>query len=895
MTILLLNFQNCFKIILVGLAFFSSEICFSQTIIKGRIDFDNKHQNFTSTILLKDRENTIEYTFSGSDNIYNLKTNKTGKFSLTYSSLNYETQSIEIEITNATKVLEKNITLVYKPIELNEVILSNEKPITIKKDTITFLAKSFLQGNEQVVEDLLKKIPGLNISSDGIIKVGNQEVEKVMIDGDDFFDKGYKILTKNMPVNPVEKVEIYQHYSNNKHLKGVENSDKIALNLTLKEDAKRVWFGNMVLGYGLVSKNRYEVRSNLMNFGKKNKYYFITNLNNIGVDATGDIDNLIRPFSFNEPGSIGDDKSANSLLSLGIGTPNLKKKRVNFNNAEMLSLNAIFTLSPKVKLKTLGFFNSDENDFFKNSFQSYSIGTTNFENTEKFIGRKTKITGFGKIDLNYDISKNKTLEYTVKFNATAEKSSSVLDFNTDLFDEKLKSNNQLFDQKFVLTNKFEKNKVFLLSGRYINEKTPQNYAVNQFIYQNSFSGVANNITQTSENRMQFAGFEAHLLDRKENGDLFEMQFGNQFRKDDLMSQFQIKKDASIVTEPIEYQNNVSYTSNDLYLNTKYRFKLKSFSLLTQVDIHQLFNALETVENSKNQKPFFINPKVGLEWEINKKNNISSSYSFNKTNATILDVYTNYIQNSFRYFAKGTGNFNQLDAFTALLNYSYGSWGDKFFANTFVLYTKNNNFFSTNTYVTQNYSQSEKIVIKDREYLTFSSNIDRYFKAISSNLKLTFGGSKSNYKNIVNNSDLREVKSENLNYGLELRSGFRGLFNYHIGSKWNYNEIKTTITNSYTDNMIFLDLSFMINEKFNFQVETERYYFGNLDKQHNKYYFMDLEARYIVKKDKLTFSLSGNNLFNTNTFRSYSISDISVSKTEYRLQPRYVLLKMEFRF
>ena len=96
-------------------------------------------------------------------------------------------------------------------------------------------------------------------------------------------------------------------------------------------------------------------------------------------------------------------------------------------------------------------------------------------------------------------------------------------------------------------------------------------------------------------------------------------------------------------------------------------------------------------------------------------------------------------------------------------------------------------------------------------------------------------------------------------------------------------------------MSFLDLSFMFSDKFNIQVQSESFFFGNLDKDNNKYYFLDLEVRYVIKENKLTFSLSGNNLFNTETFRSYNINDISISKTEYRLQPRYVLLKMEYRF
>lgn len=870
---------------------------YSQNVIKGSIK-DNKLKNLSNcNVLLKEynKSNIISYSYSNEQGSYSLNTNKLGKFTLIFSTLNYETQSYDIEITPKTKEINKDIVMIEKPLELNEVIIKSNRPITIKKDTIVFNANSFKQGNEQTVEDLLKKIPGLNVLTDGTIKIGNQEVEKVMIDGDDFFEKGYKIVTKNMPVNPIDKVEVYQNYSNNKHLKGIENSEKVALNLTLKEDAKRIWFGNAFGGYGLVSENRYEFRANLMNFGKKSKHYFLTNFNNIGIDAVGDINHLIRPFRYDEPASLGDNQSANSLLALNYELPNLKKRRVNLNNAEMLSLNSIFTLSDKVKLKTLGFLNTDEVDFFRNSFQAFSVGATTFTNAENFVGRKTQLTGFGKIDLTYDISKTKTLEYTGKFNKTNEKNRSDLLFNNDLLNERLNANNQLFDQKIVYTNKFKENKVFLLSSRYINEKTPQNYSVNQFIFNDLFTEISNNTKQFSENKMQFAGIEAHLLDKKKNGDLFEIEIGNQLRIDDLNTRFELLQNDTNLALPNGYQNNLTYTTNDLYLSAKYRLKLKKFTLLTQADAHQLFNQLENFDKKSNQNPFFILPKIGLDWKINEKNKILTSYSYNTTNAGVLDVYSGFVQTGFRTFSKGLEQFNQLNSTSAILNYTFGSWGDKFFANTFVLYSKNNDFYSTNSIIAQNYSQSEKIIIKDREFLSISSSIDRYFKPIKSNLKINLGVTKTNFKNIVNNSNLREVKNLNADYGFELRSGFRGFFNYHIGSKWNYNEVETTMKNSFTDNMSFIDLSFMFSDKFNIQAQSERYFFGNLDKDNNKYYFLDLEARYVVKENKLTFFLSGNNLFNTETFRNYSISDINISQTEYRLMPRYVLLKMEYRF
>ncbi len=867
----------------------------SQTKLSGIVKNTDDIAINSASIIVKDNlGKVVAYSYTDYSGEYFLNVNKTGKFNVIVNSMEYEQKQIDIEI-NSNNEIVNNFILITKVNILKEVVIKSNRPITVDGDKVIYDVKSFLQGNEQTVEDLLKKIPGLNIDANGTIKVGNQEIEKVMIDGDDMFEKGYKILTKNMPVSPIDKVELLQKYSNNKHLKGIENSDKVALNLTLKEDAKRVWFGNMQAGYGLVTENRYEIRSNLINFGKKNKYYFLTNLNNIGFDATGDIDNLIRPQRINEPGSIGDNQTVKKLLGIGADLPNLKKRRVNLNNAEMLSLNSIFTLSEKVKLKTLGFLNTDEVDFFRNSLQQFSVGNTTFNNTEDFIGRKTQLIGFGKMDLTYDISKTKTFEYTGKFNKTNEKNRSNLLFNNDLLNERLNANNQLFDQKLVYTNKFKDSKVFLLSGRYINEKTPQYYSVNQFIFSDLFSEIANNSKQFSENKMQFAGVEAHLLDKKKNGDLLELKFGNQLRIDDLNTRFELLQDVNNLSFPNGYQNNLNYTTNDLYLSAKYRFKLKNFNLLTQADTHQLFNQLENFNVKSNQNRLFVIPKIGLDWKINDKNKILTSYSYNTTNAGVLDLYSSFVQTGFRSFSKGLEEFNQLNASSAILNYTYGSWGDKFFANTFVLYSKNNDFFSSNSIIAQNFSQSEKIIIKDREFLSISSSIDRYFKPIKSNLKINLGATKTNFKNIINNSNLREVKNFNADYGFELRSGFRGFFNYHIGSKWNYNKVETTIKNSFTNNMSFLDLSFIFSDKFNVQAQSERYFFENLDKDNNKYYFLDLEARYVIKENKLTFFLSGNNLFNTETFSNYSISDINVSQTQYRLMPRYVLLKMEYRF
>ena len=304
---------------------------------------------------------------------------------------------------------------------LNEVILKTELPIVVKKDTIIYNVRSFLRGNEQVVEDLLKKLPGLTVENDGTIKFGNEEVEKIMVEGNDFFENGYKILSKNMPSSLISKVELLQHYSSNKHLKGIENSDKVALNLKVDENVKRKWFGNLNLGYAFASETRLDNGFNLMNFGKKTQYYFLGNSNNLGHNATGDISQLVKPSRTNEQSNLGDNQGASELVVVNDNLPSIGENRTNLNNDNLLSLNAIFNPSSKIKIKALGFFDNSIHDFYNSSFESFSFGGSQFNNFESSYLNKNKVTGLGKLDLNYNLSPTKTIEYSFKINNAIDK------------------------------------------------------------------------------------------------------------------------------------------------------------------------------------------------------------------------------------------------------------------------------------------------------------------------------------------------------------------------------------------------------------------------------------------------------------------------------------------
>lgn len=876
---------------------FLQNICFSQTMITGSVK-DSTNNLYSVSVILKDSlsRSIVAYTYSDDTGKFEIKTKGYGKFNLVFASLGYELKTIPLVISPEQAEFNIDVVLKYKPMDLDEVIIKADLPISIKKDTISIDARSFAQGNEKVVEDLLRKIPGLNIDGEGTIKIGGQEVEKVMVEGDDFFERGYKVLTKNMPPHPIDKVEIVQNHSNNRLLKGVEESDKVALNLTLKEGAKRVWFGNGKAGNDLTFSNRYELQANLMNFGKGNKHYLITNLNNVGHDATGDIDHLIRPYRYNEPASVGDGQSVDQFVQLNASPLNFKQIRTTFNNAELLSLNAIFNPMDNLKIKTLAFLNFDENQYFRNRADNVDVNGTNFTNSEEYRLGKSKSVLFGKTDIMYDLSKDQMFEATTKYNFDKGRGNGNLVFNDSPTMEDLDSRNKMFDQKLTYTNRIKKKTTLMLTARYIDERIDQNYKIDNYFFQDLFSAPDNvdNVNQSVKNNMKFAGIEAHMLHRNTKNNLLALKFGNTYRRDRLTSVLSLLENQTVVNEPIGFKNDFDYRTNDIYVEGKYRYEMNGFALIGKVAFHQLFNQMESLNTKNTQSPSFFNPSLGLDWKINDENEIKASYVFNTTNLELMDIYDSFVLQDFRNFGQGTKDFDQLRASSAMVNHRFGNWSDRFFASTFLVFSKNHDFLSTNSLITPNYALSENIVIKDRKSLNMVTNLDYYFKKLSSNLKAELGYNQSDFKNVVNNSSLRKVKNTNYRYGAEFRSAFNGFFNFNVGSKWTVNEITTTKSISFTDNFSFTDLAFVFNEKWDAQLQIERYYFGNLQTDH-AYYFMDLEIRYQLKRNKLSFELSGKNLLDTKTFRNFSISDIGTTTTEHRLLPRFALLKIEYRF
>jgi len=883
------------KIYLCALLLCLSSSLLCQTVVKGIVLEEDgiTPVSFVNIVVVNDSlKSTITYTYSAEDGTFALEIPIEKSYSIEFSALGYETVTLPWNTSNETSI---KINLKPKSFNLDEVIIHSDKSIKESNDTVVFNASRFSQGNEEVIEDLIRKLPGVSVTDNGTIKYGNQEIEKLMVDGEDFFERGYKILSKNMPPDQVEEIELLKRYSENKLLKGVEESDRIAMNLVLKEGAKRQWFGNVSLGYDLSFNQRYQTKSSLMNFGKKAKYIALTNFNNIGYDATGEISNLIQSSKFGQPGSLGDNINASSPIRLSSFTPRFKAYRTNINNAELVSLNSIFTLSERASLKVIGFFNWDENDFIKNTNERLRTINGEVENNESFQLTKDHFIGFGKIDFNYDLSKSETIESVTRYSNQVNQDVNQILFNTNNTQELSNHDNSRFDQKLVYTNKINKSDAFLFTLRYINESNPQDYRLTNPLYGNLFS--ENDITSINEkvsNRMQYAGGELHYLNRLESKDLLEIQFGTTHRIDNFKSSFFVEDVVDGILTPNEYQNDLDYSTTDIYSIGKYHIKLKRLTILSQLEMHQLLNASNNLEGKAN--PLFINPHISLEWKINSKNTLNFYSGYNSTNSQLEDLYPNFSIINYRRFERGTASFNQFNSSVFNLEYQLGNWTDKFFVTASINYVLNNDYLSTNSIINSNFSEVTKVLLEDGSSISANLDINRYIKAIQTNFKIEGKVTASNFKNSVNNSGLREINSKIYELGVNFRSGFQGIFNYHLGSRWDISTIKLpSFENSVTNNLLFLENYFNFTNGFSAELLLERYKFGNLNTAQDVYYFMDVELKYKFKNKKVNVALSANNLFNTNSFNVQSLSDTSTSNTSYRLLPRYILATVKYRF
>lgn len=247
----------------------------------------------TVTVLDRKDSSLVSFTMTGSNGQFEIKGLAKGDYRILLTHVNYHNGNKYFSITDSVKNADLgNVIINDKTKVLEEVVLANEAPpITLINDTIQYNAGSFKTQPNATVEQLLKKLPGVKVEKDGTIKAQGEKVNRVLVDGKEFFGNDPKVATKNLPADAVDKVQVYDKQSDQAQLTGFEDGNyEKTINLKLKKDKKKGAFGKINAGAG--TKDRYEGKFNVNSFKGARQFSAIGMANNTNAEGFSFMDIL---------------------------------------------------------------------------------------------------------------------------------------------------------------------------------------------------------------------------------------------------------------------------------------------------------------------------------------------------------------------------------------------------------------------------------------------------------------------------------------------------------------------------------------------------------------------------------------------------------------------------
>ncbi len=356
-------------VLLLTITFISLFAAAQKGSIKGKIldSVTNSPMESATVVLYNLRDSSVVATTAANKNgVFEIKDIVSGVYRLYITSVQFSS-------TVRDFVLEQNIILkdlgvinVLQGKKLEDVTVVALNPVRLAQDTIEFRADAFKTRPNAMVEDLLKKLPGVTVDKDGKITAQGQTVTKVFVDGKEFFGNDPKTATKNLPANIVDKVQVVDRKSDQSQFTGFDDgtTEKV-INLTIKKDKKKGYFGRVMDGAG--TNGRYESSLSLNRFNNGRQLSIIGQANNINQEGFTFQDIM----DFNGSGGFGGGMGGSSdgggggasiTMTRGIGGmfggTNIGGQPSGLKSTKAGGINFADQLSKKVTLSSSYFYNN---------------------------------------------------------------------------------------------------------------------------------------------------------------------------------------------------------------------------------------------------------------------------------------------------------------------------------------------------------------------------------------------------------------------------------------------------------------------------------------------------------------------------------------------------------
>ncbi len=894
--------------------FFKLALCLVFSTSIGQVTFQGKVTDSLGTPLEMANVIAIDTTSKLMES-YAI-TNKIGEFKLSLKSNRvYNIQAsyvgmktAEFNLTTKSEPIKRDIKL-YLDNALDEVQLVYEMPVEVRGDTLVYNADSFKNGTERKLEDILKKLPGIEVNDDGEIEVEGQRVQKVMVDGKDFFDGDSKLASKNIPSNAVDKVQVLKNYGEVGQLRGVQNNqDNYAINIKLKEGKENFWFGDIKAGGGYTEANAlYLFQPKLFYYSPNYSINFIGDVNNLGEVA------FTRRDYFNFSGGFRMP-SRQSGTNIDLGSNNLGFLSLQNNRAadiESQFAAANFSYSPQKTLDLSGFaiYSGNTTQIIENNSVIYTDNDLNIpdEITNNNTLQESQL-GMLKLSAKYKPDVNNQLDYDIVAKTSREEQTQ--DFFSSVvgeIDQIEEINPFSINQNLNYYYTHNEDNIFAFEAQHlIQDEDPFYNAIlrNKDSYVTTANGIGldnlqSNYNVAQEKRVQSNQLDAKLdywniLNKKSHlnltvGSILSRQEFNSaiFQFLDDNSQFEpvpINTDLSNI-------NDITYNFTDLYLGVHYKLKSGIFTFTPGFSAHA-YSWNNTQFNEKYEDDFYrILPDLNIRVQLKKSERIIFNYRMQTQFTDVTNLAEGLVLN--RYNSLYSGNSALDNAFSHNVNLSYFSFNLFNYTNVFGSLNYNKRIDQI-----RNLTNFESVIRTNSPFNSdfadenFSANgrFQRSFGKLRASLGGNFNYSKFN-QFIQGERSVNENYSQT--YNVELRTNFRDAPNFEIAYRYSIqdNDQGNRRTKFYTnspsvsfDALIFKTLTFKTDYAYN--------NFSDEDGTLNSFEFWNASLSYRKNADsKLEYELKATNLLDTDRQSQSTNSNISVSASEYFIQPRFISFRL----
>lgn len=849
----------------------------AQTTLTGIIRSQTTNQPLSGVMvsLKQDGNNRIiKFVTTQSDGSYKLDIATQAKgYTLQFALMGYATQTVRLTDGKT----QYNVMMIEKVIELKEVTVKAPS-IRQRGDTLTYSVASFADANDRSLADVLKKMPGIEVTESGQIKHNGKTLNKFYIEGHDMLGGRYNLATMNIHQTDVASVEVMQNHQPIKALEDMSFSENPAINIKLKEAAKSRLVGTMKLGGGF-DPNIWEGETTLMRFTKKTQSLNTLKSNNIGTDITRESDLLIddigssflnRHYSLKNHIRVTPDR----LTEIG-------ESRVRQNQSHSLTMNNLWALGKDTDLSTQLLYSHDRLVSSSRSFVSYFLNDSTIvtDDNQRAKTQENKLST--SIMLNRNTNKfylSNTLSTDLQWN----------DINIDMtgtYPNIQSANLPLykFHDKFEILKRTGK-RAFTFNSYNSYISNPQTLLVKRNA-EKQYQTVRSNAFYSNSNTS--LGFYLHPF-------TISMKIGMIIMTRSMKSQLEGVPDSLGI---LENRVNMSYLR--VYASPEAEFSNNGWNIRFRMPVNYIpyFFKDKLSKTKDNHRQLRVEPSFYLKYQFSSRFQLALSGGISQPEINEQNFYNGLILSDYRNLHTGFVNYTTENGQSLSLNMDYKRPLNTFFANAYISRNWSENALTTarqfvgdyilNSYLQQKTHSNSYMaggrVSKGLNFMQGMVSLSTNYMSLNGSLIQNdeLSNYQSNLWNITAKTNAHPINWLGIIYELTYGKESMKLKGINIKSNSTSFSQRLTCNLNITKSWVIK----LLGEHYSNQISENR---------HKQLFLTDISTAYSFKKG-VELSLNVRNLFNQKSYAYTTYSSLTQMHQEYELRPRNIWASVFFHY